>query len=185
MAEPTRFEHRMSDADALMWHIEQDPILRSTITVVWLLDRPPDRQRLDDKIERATRVIPRLRQRVVSNPLSIAPPRWEVDPHFDLSFHCRFLKAVRDGSHRAVLDMAQVIAMQGFDRARPLWEFYVVDQLADGGAAMIMKLHHSISDGVGLVHMTSNMVEAVPRPRSTACAEADAAGARAVRHDDW
>jgi hypothetical protein len=51
-----RFEHRMSDGGALMWH---------------------------DDSERATRLIPRVRQRVVSNPYSIAPPRWEVDPHFD------------------------------------------------------------------------------------------------------
>src|SRR5262245_35102747 len=108
MSETTGFEHRMSDADALMWHIQQDPILRSTITVVWMLDRPPDRTRLDDKIERATRLIPRLRQRVVSNPLSLVPPRWEVDPNFDLSFHCRFLKAIRQGAQRDVLDMAQV-----------------------------------------------------------------------------
>src|SRR5262245_51494998 len=113
----------MSDADALMWHVEQDPLLRSTITVVWQLDRLPDRDRLDEKIDRATRLIPRLRQRVTQSSLSIATPRWEVDPNFDLSFHCRHLKATRDGSWRAVLDMAQVIAMQGFDRARPLWEF--------------------------------------------------------------
>jgi WS/DGAT/MGAT family acyltransferase len=159
MAESMRFDHRMSDADSLMWHAEKDPLLRSTITVVWRLDHPPERTRLDDKIERATRTIPRLRQRVVSSSVSIAPPRWEVDPHFDRSFHCRFLKVIRDRSWRAVLDMAQIIAMQGFDRARPLWEFYVLDDLADGGAAMVMKLHHSISDGVGLVQMTSSLVE--------------------------
>ena len=159
MAEPMQFEHRMSDADALMWHIEQDPLLRSTITVIWRLDRPPDRARLDDRVERATRLLPRLRQRVASSPFSIAPPRWEVEPNFDLSFHVRRLKAVRDGSWRAVLDMAQLIAMQAFDRARPLWELYVIDELADGGAALVLKLHHSISDGVGLVQMTSSLVE--------------------------
>lgn len=159
MTESMRFEHRMSDADSLMWHAEKDPLLRSTITVVWRLDRLPDRARLDDKIERATRLIPRLRQRVVSSALSIAPPRWEVDPNFDRAFHCRFLKVIRGGAWRDVLDMAQIIAMQGFDRARPLWEFYVLEGLADGGAAMIMKLHHSISDGVGLVRMTSSLVE--------------------------
>jgi WS/DGAT/MGAT family acyltransferase len=104
-------------------------------------------------------LIPRLRQRVVSSSVSIAPPRWEVDPNFDLTFHCRFLKVVRDRSWRAVLDMAQIIAMQGFDRARPLWELYVLDDLHDGSAAMVMKLHHSISDGVGLVQMTSSLVE--------------------------
>jgi hypothetical protein len=35
----------------------------------------------------------------------------------------------------------------------------VLDDLHDGSAAMVMKLHHSISDGVGLVQMTSSLVE--------------------------
>jgi WS/DGAT/MGAT family acyltransferase len=164
MAESMHFDDRMSDADSLMWHAEKDPLLRSTITVVWHLDRPPDRARLDDKIERATRTIPRLRQRVVSSSVSIAPPRWELDPNFDRGFHCRFLKVIRNGVWRDVLDMAQIIAMQGFDRARPLWEFYVLDGLHDGTSAMIMKLHHSISDGVGLVQMTSSLVETYREP---------------------
>lgn len=159
-----RFDERMSDTDALMWNVEEDPLLRSTITVVWRLDRSPDRTRLDDKIERATRTIPRLRQRVAPSRFSVATPRWEIDPNFDRTFHCRFLKATGDRSWRAVLDMAQVIAMQAFDRARPLWEFYVVDDCADGGAAMIMKLHHSISDGVGLVQMTASLVEHYREP---------------------
>ena len=33
-----RFEGRMSDQDALMWAIEKDPLLRSTITSVTLFD---------------------------------------------------------------------------------------------------------------------------------------------------
>ncbi len=97
-----------------------------------MLDRSPDRERLTDSLERATRLVLRLRQRVVSNPLSIAPPRWEVDPNFDLDYHLRWTRAGGDGSLRDLLDMAQPIAMQGFDRARPLWEFTVVDDLADG-----------------------------------------------------
>jgi hypothetical protein len=30
MADEVRYDHRMSDADALMWSIEKDPLLRST-----------------------------------------------------------------------------------------------------------------------------------------------------------
>jgi diacylglycerol O-acyltransferase / wax synthase len=159
MSDGMRFERRMSDSDALMWHIEKDPLLRSTIMVVWWLDAPPDRDRLEDKIERATRLIPRLRQRVVSNPYSIAPPRWEVDPNFDRKFHVRWLDAPPNGGVRAVLDCAEPIAMQGFDRARPLWELYVIGGLADNRAALVLKLHHSLSDGVGLVKMTAALVE--------------------------
>jgi WS/DGAT/MGAT family acyltransferase len=159
MAESMRFEHRMSDADALMWTIEKDPQLRSTITAVAVLDQSLDRERLVESLERATRFVPRLRQRVVSNPLSIAPPRWEVDPNFDLSYHLRWTRAGGDGSMRDLLDMAQPIAMQGFDRARPLWEMVVVDGLADGRAGLIIKIHHAITDGVGAVKIAMHLFD--------------------------
>jgi diacylglycerol O-acyltransferase len=81
----------------------------------------------------------------------------------------RWLKAPGDGSMRAVLDLAQPMAMQGFDRARPLWELAIVEGLADDRAALVLKLHHSLSDGVGLVQMTTSMVETyrVPDPTRT------------------
>ena len=80
MSDELQYESRMSDSDALMWTIEKDPLLRSTITAVSLLDGPVDAERFRDKVDRASRVIPRLRQRVVGNPYSLAPPRWEIDP---------------------------------------------------------------------------------------------------------
>ena len=146
-----QFESRMSDSDALMWHIEKDPLLRSTITALTVLDQAPDRERLLDKLERGTRLVPRLRQRVVGNVFSLAPPRWEIDPNFDLRYHVRWTNLGGDGSLRDVLDIAEPVAMQGFDRARPLWEFVVVEGLADGRAALIQKLHHAITDGVGSI----------------------------------
>lgn len=170
MADDVVYEDRMSDGDALMWQIERDPILRSTITGVWLLDTAPDHPRLRERAERALHHIPRLRQRVAANPFSIAPPRWEVDPDFDLDFHLRRVRAPGDGSLRDLLDFCQPIAMQSFDRDRPLWELYVVEGLAQGRAGLVMKLHHAISDGVGLVQMMGRMMETwrVPDPSRTA-----------------
>lgn len=153
------YEDRMSDSDALMWNIERDPILRSTITGLWLLDVPPDRARLLDRAERALHYIPRLRQRVAANPFSIAPPRWEIDPDFDLGFHLRWVRAPGAGTRRDVLDFCQPIAMQSFDRDRPLWELYVVEGLEGGKAGIVMKLHHAISDGVGMVQMMGRLME--------------------------
>ena len=134
-------------------------MLRSTITAVMILDSAPDPQRIRMLMERGTRLVPRMRQRVRGNPLSIAPPRWEVDPNFDLDFHLRFVRAGGDRTMRSVLDLAQPIAMQGFDRARPLWEALVVDDLVDGKAAMIMKIHHAITDGLGAVKIALVMFE--------------------------
>ncbi len=153
MSDELQYASRMSDADALMWSIEKDPLLRSTITTVMVLDAPIDHAHFLHTMERATRIIPRLRQRVRSNPLSLAPPRWEVDPHYDLNYHVRWTKAAGGGSFRDLLSMAEPIAMQGFDRARPLWEVAVVEGLDDGGSALVMKIHHSITDGVGGVRM--------------------------------
>ena len=93
-----RFEGRMSDQDALMWAIEKDPLLRSTITSVTLFDAALDRDRLLSQLDRATRMIPRLRQKVVSPPLGVAPPSWVVDPDFDLDYHVRFQRAPGDGT---------------------------------------------------------------------------------------
>ena len=164
MTDEIRFDRRMSDADALMWGIEKDPLLRSTITAVAVLDRAPDRDRLLDKVERASRLIPRLRQRAVSSALVPAPPRWVVDPNFDLRYHLRWVQAPAPGSLRTLLDMAAPIAMQGFDRARPLWEFTVVEGLADGKAALIQKLHHSITDGVGAIKIAMYLLDLEREP---------------------
>ena len=154
-----QYQSRMNASDALLWANEQDPMLRSTITSLMLLDSAPNLDRLRGAMERSLDRIPRLRQHVVVDPLAAAPPRWESDPHFDLSYHYRRIRSAGKGTLRDLLDMAAVIAMQAFDKDRPLWEFYIVDDLEDGRGALIMKLHHSVSDGVGLVRMTSSLVE--------------------------
>jgi len=172
-----QFERRMSDADALMWGVEKDPLLRSTITALAVLDRAPDRDRLLARMDRASRLIPRLRQRVAPSPVIPAPPRWVVDPNFDLRYHVRFVRAPSPGTERTLLDLAAVVAMQGFDRARPLWEFVVVEDLADGRAALIQKVHHSITDGVGGIKLAMTMLDLERDPESDTSALPEAPAA--------
>ncbi|MCL4293418.1 MAG: diacylglycerol O-acyltransferase, partial [Acidimicrobiia bacterium] len=93
----------MSDADALMWTIEKDPLLRSTIVAALLLDRAPDHRRLTERLERGSRLIPRMRQRVVSPMLHLGPPFWSADPDFDLSYHVRRVRAPEGAGFEAVL----------------------------------------------------------------------------------
>ena len=88
-----RFEHTLGDADTLMWHIDRDPHLRSTIVTVLVLDRAPSWPDVVARLERGSRLVPRLRQRVVEPPLRIGPPAWSADPDFDLSYHLRRVRA--------------------------------------------------------------------------------------------
>src|SRR4051794_7882242 len=143
-----RFEAHMSDSDALMWNIEKDPLLRSTIVTVLFFDQAPDWETLVQRIERGSWLIPRMRQRVATPVMRIGPPHWSGDPHFDLQYHLRRVR-VCEPTTAGVLDLARNAAMAGFDRARPLWEYTLVDGLEDGRAAMILKVHHSMTDGVG------------------------------------
>jgi diacylglycerol O-acyltransferase len=154
-----QFGDRMSSTDATMWVIEKDPLLRSTIVGVVLLDRPADREALTRVWERASRAVVRLRQRVVSDPYSVAPPLWQVDPQFDLGYHVRFVKTVGDGTMRDLLDLVGPIGMQSFDRARPLWEVVGVEGLAEGRGALIFKLHHSMTDGIGFVNLATEFFD--------------------------
>lgn len=161
------FERHMSDADTLMWNIEKDPALRSTITAVALLDHSPDWDRLTTTIDRASREIPRLRQRVVVPPLRLGPPRWMDDPHFDLGYHLRRVHAPPPATLDGLLEIARTVGMAGFDRARPLWEFTLVEGLDGGGAAFIQKVHHSITDGVGGIKLALSMLDLEPAPAET------------------
>lgn len=164
MADETATEQRMGDTDALMWSIEKDPMLRSTIITVLLFHGAIDHDRLVDKVERATRAIPRLRQRVVANTFSIAPPRWEVDPNFDLRFHVRFVSSPGAGTLADVLQVATPEAMSSFDPARPLWQLLVVDGLADGKSAVVVKVHHTITDGIGGVKLGMHLFDLEASP---------------------
>ena len=157
-----QFSRRMGEQDALMWSIEADPLLRSTITSVSILDRLPDRAALTDRIDRASRSVPRLRQRVAVTPCNLAPPEYVIDEHFDLDFHLRWQRAPGDGTLRDVLDFAQPFAMSGFDRARPLWEMIVLSDLEGGRSAVVQKIHHSLADGVGMMKLSTAFLDAGP-----------------------
>jgi diacylglycerol O-acyltransferase / wax synthase len=137
----------MNATDSLMWRVEADPLLRSTVTAVSVLDRPPDWDELRRRLAVAVREVPRLTQRVRTH-LPIGSPRWEDDPNFDLSYHLRRLR-LQDATFDSVLAIAAASAMGGFDRSRPPWEFVVFEGLDDGRAVLVQKFHHSMTDGVG------------------------------------
>src|SRR5581483_6802005 len=144
-----QFDHAMGDADALMWNIERDPQLRSTIVAMLVLDSPPKWKRVLERLERGTQLIPRLRQRVIEPAVRLGPPMWSADPDFDLSYHARRVRLPKPRRHEDVLEIVGRAAMGDFDRARPLWECTLVEGLPDGRAAFVLKVHHSMTDGVG------------------------------------
>lgn len=160
---------RMSGAEAVMWAVEKDPALRSDFCNVTVLDRPPDRRRLREKVEAALVAMPRLAQRVVSAPLGLAPPAWRPDPTLDLDYHLREIAVPAPAGHRQLLDTAAALCAPPLDRSRPLWEFTVLTGLEGGRAALVQKVHHTITDGVGGLRLSLSLVdlERDPAPGAT------------------
>lgn len=154
MVDLPSFDTKMSDAEGLMWRMEKDPHLSSTFANITVLDRRPDVDRLKRRMEHATWIVPRLRQRVQSAPANLTAPTWVDDPNFDVNYHVRHIALPKPGTMRQLLDLASLITNDPFDRTRPLWQFYVVDGLRGGKAALIEKLHHTIADGEGMVQLS-------------------------------
>jgi diacylglycerol O-acyltransferase / wax synthase len=149
----------MRASDAFSWHMERDPALRSTVVAVGWLDRAPGWDVLVTRVDGMSRLMPSLRQRVVESPFRLTPPRWTYDPRFDLHWHLRRVTAPAPHTRDAVLQLARRSAMGAFDRDRPLWELTLVEGIEGGEAALILKIHHSLSDGVGGMRMLAVMFD--------------------------
>ena len=147
-------DRKMSDAEGLMWRLEKDPHLTSTFGTVSVLDRPPDFDRLRARMERAVAAVPRLGWRVQPAPVNFAAPLWVDDPDFEIDQHVRRIALPKPGTMRQLLDLATLITLDPFDRTRPLWQFVVVEGLRGGKAALLQKMHHTITDGEGGVQMS-------------------------------
>jgi WS/DGAT/MGAT family acyltransferase len=157
----------MSPSEAVMWAVEKDPALRSDFTNVTILDTLPSEARIRGTVERAIAAIPRLADRVVSPPLRIAAPEWRPDPTFEVDYHIRRIAIPEPGSMRDFLDVAQIATAPPLDRSRPLWEFTLVEGLDGDRAALLQRMHHTITDGVGGMRLSLSLVDLEREPATS------------------
>ncbi|MEO6987594.1 MAG: wax ester/triacylglycerol synthase domain-containing protein [Aquihabitans sp.] len=149
---------RMNDLEALMWRLGADPHLSSTFANVTFLDRSPDFERFRRRMWRASRNVSRLRRRVVERgPLSA--PEWEDDPDFDIDRHVRRVVLPVGATDEDARAFTANAAGTPFDRERPLWEFTILDGLPNGRAAMVQKMHHTITDGKGGIRLSIEFID--------------------------
>jgi diacylglycerol O-acyltransferase len=152
---PTEF----SPSDRIMWKIESDPVLRSPVLAIGLLDREPAADAVRSTFERAVQRVPRLRQRVVRSGIGGRSLSWELDPGFNLDYHLRRIRAPHPADVPAVLGLAEPSAASALDPARPQWELTIVEGVESGRAAFILKFHHTITDGVGGVDLAASVFD--------------------------
>ena len=156
-------DRRMSDLEALLWNVDKDPYLSSNFGSVTLLDRSPDFERFRRRMAVAVSRIDRLHQRVVPALGRLAPPEWRDAADFDIDHHLRHLALPAPGSVRQLLDLAAQFVQDPLDRSRPLWEFVLIDGLPGHRAALIQKMHHTITDGEGGIRLSEQFIDVARR----------------------
>jgi len=149
------------------------------VSLLELLDPVPDWDRLFAAHEWASRMVPRMRERVVEPLFGLGTPTWVNAGHFDLARHVHRVSLPVPGSLRQLLDVVQDFAAAPFDRERPLWEALLIEGLADGRAGYLVKSHHSVTDGLGAVQLITRLHSRTPehdpqRPEPLAAAPAPA-----------
>jgi len=147
----------LSPLETLMWRADSDRAMRSAMMAVEILDTEPDWNRLTDAHEWASRMVPRLCDRVAEPLGFMGTPIWVRDQEFDLRYHLRRCRLGGDNGWQDLLTTAAQLTMTPFDRTRPLWEAMLVEGLPDGKAAYLLKLHHALTDGLGLRQLLSQL----------------------------
>ena len=124
---------------------------------------------------------PMLRQKLARTVLDFDHPSWIEDDQFDIN------RQMFRGSLAAPSDMATLRRTVGWmhakllNRARPLWEFYLFENMPDNQVGLYVKIHHALIDGGAGVALTQIIYDTVPNPEPRPKAKAGAKAKPTVR----
>ncbi|MEM7221006.1 MAG: wax ester/triacylglycerol synthase family O-acyltransferase [Pseudomonadota bacterium] len=90
-----------------------------------------------------------LTQRLQAMPFGVDHPAWVRASDFDIDNHLLRLTLPAPGGQAELDQACAEIYEARLDRRRPLWEFWVIDGLAEADqVALVTKVHHACVDGV-------------------------------------
>jgi diacylglycerol O-acyltransferase len=104
---------------------------------------------------------PAMTQKLVNVPMNLDHPYWVTDGAFDPEFHIRHIALPAPGDWRQLCILISRLHARPLDRARPLWELYIIEGLDNvegvpkGSFAMFTKTHHAAIDGTSGMEMTA------------------------------
>ena len=126
------------------------------------LHGPDGRLRVDavrQQLAGRLQLVPRLRQRVLWPRVGQGLPLWVDDPCFDLANHVHVVQLAAPGGQRELLGLCDELCLRLLDRARPLWELWLVTGLDQGRVGLVLKLHHSLADGLAAVQIAGLLLD--------------------------
>jgi diacylglycerol O-acyltransferase / wax synthase len=108
--------------------------------------------------------IPSVRQKLAKVPFNLGRPFWVDDPNLNVDRHLHRVLLEPPGDERSLANIVGDIASWPLRRDLPLWELWVIEGLADGHVAILVKMHHSTIDGVSGASMMGHLLDLEPSP---------------------
>ena len=155
---------RLSPLDASFLHMEDATTPMHIASTAIFEGPPPGHDEIMRMVAGKLPLVPRYRQRVRFVPFEVGRPVWVDDTHFNLEYHVRHTALPAPGSDVQLRNLVGRIMSQTLDRAKPLWEMWVVEGLEDGHWALISKSHHAMVDGVSGTDLLAVMLDSEPEP---------------------
>jgi len=161
---------RLGPLDALFVDAEdQDPHTSMAIASIAVFEGPPPtHEEFLAFLTGRLPLVPRYRQKLHTVPFRLGRPVWVDDPHFDLGYHVRRTALPAPGGDRQLAELMARVMSQRLDRDHPLWEYWVIEGLAEGRWALISKVHHCMVDGVSGTDLYRVIFDFSPEPSSAA-----------------
>ena len=130
-------------------------------------------ERMTEVLRERIHLLPPFRWRLAPVPLGLDHPYWIEDPDFDLEYHVRELALPAPGDDRQLAEQVARVHARPLDRARPLWEMYVIQGLQGGRVAVFTKIHHAAIDGVSGAEILGVLLDPAPEGRAIPPAPAE------------
>jgi diacylglycerol O-acyltransferase / wax synthase len=155
---------RLSGLDSSFLHLERGATHMHVAGCAVFEGNAPAYEELVDAISARLHLVPRYRQRLAFVPFEQGRPVWVDDPHFNITYHVRHTALPKPGDDEELKRLASRVFSQALDRARPLWELWLVEGLAGDRFALLSKTHHALVDGVSGVDIATVLFDASPDP---------------------
>lgn len=156
----------MSAKDHMVWRLESGRRARPIIVVVLFFEDAVPWEAFTAWHEGLCAAMPRLRGRVVPGRGPGGRPRWVPDEDFSLAHHLQRVEVGGRGTRRDVFDTAEVLAEIPFPQGRSPWNGYLLSGLEEGRTAYVLKISHSIADGIRLREIFLRQAAAATAPRT-------------------
>jgi diacylglycerol O-acyltransferase / wax synthase len=124
--------------------------------------------RLRDALSLRIKAMPQFREKLADSRLNLDHPVWVDDKDFDIDRHLHRIGLPSPGGRRELAEICGHIASLALDRSKPLWETWVIENVAGtdahagGKLAVMTKVHHSGVDGVTGANLMSQLCSTEP-----------------------